>query len=652
MHSPGPSHIITITGTVVGLLDPTQATRLLSAPGSRLSFATFHPRTASAGSRQLSTQDELCSQKRVVIETLPSGENFWRWVPRAKGVDTVAGEGTWPRVINICGQAVECSQEQWDIYKLDTEYECIVRPSPELTTITRREPQQTAESTESFPTDMSRHKRRVEDEFEDSMPQTKKKRPILVETEVEGDSDDDDDTDSDEEDAVEEMIIDDAMPGVWNERKRQFREQVNKSRKRRREKTAAKSRKLSQPRDPQDASDLSMIDLTIDEAQTPTPPNSITSQASTAFSQTSTAFSQTSAPSNMHSTGSQKHATHFFVKRSAEPAEAQVAPTKRTRTRSPSPTFAKKFHPEMKEVYKRKKQELQKSRMRKGMERLTKRKEAQQRALEEAIRASAQPTFTSSVIQPNADHIRFDRTTSSHSPPQRPNGVEDPISLEEKIRRMAEINAYEEARVAKEIERQRAEQANQERQRKQEELRAREKIRLEREARERAAELERRRQLQQEEQERRKREQEREELRRKTQQQQDRWSYGPWTTQRALERYKVLSEAFDAAQFTPENPITFLTVPWPVLHKPTKFTIEDVDWGAVEGFFKAVRSHMRSQDYNALVEKSHRRFHPDRWRARRVLQSVQDDDLKACLEVAANTVAQALTPLWREVKSS
>lgn len=103
MQASGPSNVTTISGTVVGILDPTQATRLLSSPGSILSFATFHPRTASATSRKLSTQDELCSQKRVVIETLVSGENFWRWVPRAKGVDHVDGEGLWPRVINICG---------------------------------------------------------------------------------------------------------------------------------------------------------------------------------------------------------------------------------------------------------------------------------------------------------------------------------------------------------------------------------------------------------------------------------------------------------------------------------------------------------------------------------------------------------------------
>lgn len=103
MQTPGPSHTKSISGTTTGLLDPTQSSRILSAPGSRLSFATFHPRTASAVTRKLSTRDELCSQKRVVIETLVGGESFWRWVPRAKGVENTNDEGAWPRIINICG---------------------------------------------------------------------------------------------------------------------------------------------------------------------------------------------------------------------------------------------------------------------------------------------------------------------------------------------------------------------------------------------------------------------------------------------------------------------------------------------------------------------------------------------------------------------
>jgi hypothetical protein len=50
----------------------------------------------------------------------------------------------------------------------------------------------------------------------------------------------------------------------------------------------------------------------------------------------------------------------------------------------------------------------------------------------------------------------------------------------------------------------------------------------------------------------------------------------------------------------------------------------------------------------AFVEKSQRRFHPDKWRAR--LNTVRDEDEREAMEVAVGIVAQAITPLWRELK--
>lgn len=64
----------------------------------------------------------------------------------------------------------------------------------------------------------------------------------------------------------------------------------------------------------------------------------------------------------------------------------------------------------------------------------------------------------------------------------------------------------------------------------------------------------------------------------------------------------------------------------------------------------AVRPSMRAQDYKTFVQKSHLRFHPDRWRSRGLLKAVLDDTERECLDVAANTVAQALTPIWSELK--
>jgi len=127
-----------------------------------------------------------------------------------------------------------------------------------------------------------------------------------------------------------------------------------------------------------------------------------------------------------------------------------------------------------------------------------------------------------------------------------------------------------------------------------------------------------------------------------------RWARGPWTSQRALERYRVLCESFDETA-RPAS-LAFEDIPWPTLCAPFTFGPEDIDWAAVETFFHTVRGHMRGQDYRVFVEKSHRRFHPDRWSARGLLAAIKDDDVRGMIEVAANTVAQALTPLWREAR--
>jgi hypothetical protein len=135
---------------------------------------------------------------------------------------------------------------------------------------------------------------------------------------------------------------------------------------------------------------------------------------------------------------------------------------------------------------------------------------------------------------------------------------------------------------------------------------------------------------------------------RRAEAQRARWARGPWTSQRALERYRVLCESFDEA--AKPATLTFEDIPWPTLCAPFTFGPEDIDWAAVETFFRTVRGHMRGQDYRIFVEKSHRRFHPDRWSARGLLAAIREDDARGMIEVAANTVAQALTPLWREAR--
>lgn len=52
-----------------------------------------------------------------------------------------------------------------------------------------------------------------------------------------------------------------------------------------------------------------------------------------------------------------------------------------------------------------------------------------------------------------------------------------------------------------------------------------------------------------------------------------RWTFGPWTPQRALERYKSLADEFDTGKFGAGYQLTFDQVPWPVLHSPLNLTV-------------------------------------------------------------------------------
>lgn len=109
-----PPHIRTIQGTTAGLLDPTQPARLHRISGSTLSFASFHPLTATPRNQNLenlSLNDEPTRPKRVVIETTPGpqGTSTWRFVPRARLGPGVNDEGSWPRLVNICGCVLSLS---------------------------------------------------------------------------------------------------------------------------------------------------------------------------------------------------------------------------------------------------------------------------------------------------------------------------------------------------------------------------------------------------------------------------------------------------------------------------------------------------------------------------------------------------------------
>lgn len=97
--------LLTLRGTQPGLLDPSQPSRLLRFPDSKLSFASFDPKTALAedpSAPKVNSSGNLVPPKRIVIETTPKGASFWRFVPRARLEEGALDEGVWPRVIDIC----------------------------------------------------------------------------------------------------------------------------------------------------------------------------------------------------------------------------------------------------------------------------------------------------------------------------------------------------------------------------------------------------------------------------------------------------------------------------------------------------------------------------------------------------------------------
>lgn len=194
----------------------------------------------------------------------------------------------------------------------------------------------------------------------------------------------------------------------------------------------------------------------------------------------------------------------------------------------------------------------------------------------------------------------------------------------------------EERRKAEEAEREREEQLRREWEKKEhkrqqkeaaEQERAIEWERIQREKR-KAEEMERERIARE-----RKVQEERERHSRERAARQQRWNTGPWTTTRAYERYRLLCESFDTTKFGPDTPLTMDAIPWPVLDHPDRIVVESIDWQAVEKFFDAVKTHLRLQDYKLLVEKSHKRFHPDRWRSRSLLKSVEDEEERGYMEV-------------------
>ena len=106
VHSSQHANLRILRGTQPGLLDPSQPSRLLRFPDSKLSFASFDPKTAlpeESSSQKSNNSSTLAPPKRIVIETTSKGVSSWRFVPRARLEEGAQDEGVWPRAIDICG---------------------------------------------------------------------------------------------------------------------------------------------------------------------------------------------------------------------------------------------------------------------------------------------------------------------------------------------------------------------------------------------------------------------------------------------------------------------------------------------------------------------------------------------------------------------
>ncbi|KAG2345594.1 hypothetical protein BDR05DRAFT_116804 [Suillus weaverae] len=618
-HTAGPSHAPrVIRGTKPGLLDPTQPSRLLRAPDSTLSFASFDPRTALAGEdipdlRKLSIGDDLPPPKRIVIETTPKGTSFWRFVPKARLDGGARDEGFWPRVVEICGEHVFCYQEQWEIYKLDPEYQCTVHFGFKFTSVVRVDPQGQRSRAPSPPGPKRARARTPTPEADTPLP---RKRARSQRAHV--DSDDSSSESDEDEEEVKQMVVDGLLrprAKPLSNAVRSGREELKKERDKRWQKNKGAQAKFSQ------------------ESQADGQPMSLDAEQFASQSNTGTQAEETA-----------KRKKNGFNADTDDELPQEHAPTNghaRKRQRTISPSHAKHA--------------LHYSKMQREI-----RKQAKVRAMDERHQKGFKQVFAD-YYPINIDELRSDYEEPSTCPqpaasqeqsePCESEGSDEEAirqaELAESIRKMRELDQdrplWEEQRKKREAHERAEEQERQakaeQRRRAEAERQRQQREEAERQARQVRAEAERR----DAEEERRRQEQRRF-------RQRQRWESGTWTSHRALERYKVLSEEFDAARFTPDQPIAFLDIPWPVLHHPSHLTVEDVDWSAVERFFATVKTSMRPQDYKDFVERSHRRFHPDRWRARKLWSAIRDDVERSCLEVAANTVAQAITPIWREVK--
>ena len=95
-----------LRGSIPGVLDKSQTSRVLRHEKSTLHFARFDPYIATShGISHLNTFDfeEPSGSKRIVLEHIPGMGLLWRWVPNARTTIQGVKEGMFPRPVDVCG---------------------------------------------------------------------------------------------------------------------------------------------------------------------------------------------------------------------------------------------------------------------------------------------------------------------------------------------------------------------------------------------------------------------------------------------------------------------------------------------------------------------------------------------------------------------
>jgi hypothetical protein len=123
-----------------------------------------------------------------------------------------------------------------------------------------------------------------------------------------------------------------------------------------------------------------------------------------------------------------------------------------------------------------------------------------------------------------------------------------------------------------------------------------------------------------------------------------------WNAARALQRYHEQADDFDRLQFTRQNPLTFYSVPWPILDHPNTSGVSHVTADAVKSFFRALRKSEGKDKYLKELQIARVLFHPDRWLSRKRYAAIADPQMASSMANAVLQVSQAVGNLMALAK--